>query len=469
MLHIIWRDVNGRADVAETTAFADAARRPADRCCGRETARVGRCERRRTDRAQTRPSRSNLVVIALGKLGAGELNLSSDVDLIFAYAEEGETRHRRADESAVLPAARPEADSACSMRSPWTDSCFASTCGCVRTATAARWCCTSTRSNATTKSRVATGSAMRGSARGLAPATCASGRRLIDELKPFVFRRYLDFGAIQSLREMKSAHRCRAQPQRDARRRQARSRRHSRSRVHRADASADLGRPADPRCNAAASSRRCRRSRNYKLMSRELKPINWRPRIGSCATSNTGCRRSATSRRNCCRAMRSTRRASPTAWVIADYCAVWQRARTNSARIRRAAFEAVMHAPIRRSVGTHWQSAWLRDDRRRWPPNSSAAGFGEADEVAALIDRLCTTRDRPSGRRREPRAPRRADPATAGCGCSRRRAARPYAGAAGAVARSDRAPLCVLHVAARKSGGVAAAGRDLRRQPLARR
>ena len=31
-----------------------------------------------------------------------------------------------------------------------------------------------------------------------------AGRRLIDDLRPFVFRRYLDFGAIQSLREMKS-------------------------------------------------------------------------------------------------------------------------------------------------------------------------------------------------------------------------------------------------------------------------
>jgi glutamate-ammonia-ligase adenylyltransferase len=35
--------------------------------------------------------RQELVVIAMGKLGARELNLSSDIDLIFAYPESGET------------------------------------------------------------------------------------------------------------------------------------------------------------------------------------------------------------------------------------------------------------------------------------------------------------------------------------------------------------------------------------------
>jgi glutamate-ammonia-ligase adenylyltransferase len=35
--------------------------------------------------------RQELVVIAMGKLGAGELNLSSDIDLIFAFPEAGET------------------------------------------------------------------------------------------------------------------------------------------------------------------------------------------------------------------------------------------------------------------------------------------------------------------------------------------------------------------------------------------
>ncbi len=33
----------------------------------------------------------DLIVVGMGKLGGGELNVSSDIDLIFAYPEEGET------------------------------------------------------------------------------------------------------------------------------------------------------------------------------------------------------------------------------------------------------------------------------------------------------------------------------------------------------------------------------------------
>ena len=34
-----------------------------------------------------------MIVLGMGKLGGGELNVSSDIDLIFTYAEDGETRH----------------------------------------------------------------------------------------------------------------------------------------------------------------------------------------------------------------------------------------------------------------------------------------------------------------------------------------------------------------------------------------
>ena len=42
-----------------------------------------------------------LLVVAMGKLGGGELNVSSDIDLIFVYAEEGSTRGN----SSATPAA----------------------------------------------------------------------------------------------------------------------------------------------------------------------------------------------------------------------------------------------------------------------------------------------------------------------------------------------------------------------------
>ncbi len=37
----------------------------------------------------------DLIVVAMGKLGAQELNLSSDIDLIFAFDEQGETNGRK--------------------------------------------------------------------------------------------------------------------------------------------------------------------------------------------------------------------------------------------------------------------------------------------------------------------------------------------------------------------------------------
>ena len=33
----------------------------------------------------------DLLVVGMGKLGGGELNVSSDIDLIFVYDEDGET------------------------------------------------------------------------------------------------------------------------------------------------------------------------------------------------------------------------------------------------------------------------------------------------------------------------------------------------------------------------------------------
>lgn len=36
--------------------------------------------------------RSSLLILGMGKLGGGELNFSSDIDLIFAYPENGHTQ-----------------------------------------------------------------------------------------------------------------------------------------------------------------------------------------------------------------------------------------------------------------------------------------------------------------------------------------------------------------------------------------
>jgi glutamate-ammonia-ligase adenylyltransferase len=86
---IAWRDLAGWADLAETladlTAFADAAIGAALAHARRElTARYGEP---RSLAGEIQP----LVVIGMGKLGGRELNFSSDVDLVLLFPEHGET------------------------------------------------------------------------------------------------------------------------------------------------------------------------------------------------------------------------------------------------------------------------------------------------------------------------------------------------------------------------------------------
>lgn len=92
MMRIIWRDLNRLADMAETTldvsrlaecAVAQALdfhHRDMAQSVGRPVAEVdGELEEQR------------MIVLGMGKLGARELNLSSDIDLIFCYPQGGRT------------------------------------------------------------------------------------------------------------------------------------------------------------------------------------------------------------------------------------------------------------------------------------------------------------------------------------------------------------------------------------------
>ncbi|MEX1330006.1 MAG: bifunctional [glutamate--ammonia ligase]-adenylyl-L-tyrosine phosphorylase/[glutamate--ammonia-ligase] adenylyltransferase [Desulfobacterales bacterium] len=90
MVRIAWRDLSGYADLSQTvsdlSAFADACLDHAlnmlyqwqCHLLGTPTAADG--------------TKQHLVILGLGKLGARELNFSSDVDLIFAYPTTGDTR-----------------------------------------------------------------------------------------------------------------------------------------------------------------------------------------------------------------------------------------------------------------------------------------------------------------------------------------------------------------------------------------
>jgi glutamate-ammonia-ligase adenylyltransferase len=93
MVRIAWRDLAGWAHLEETlselTAFADAA---IDTAC--EFARrplVARYGEPCSESGVVQP----LVIVGMGKLGGGELNFSSDVDLVLLFPEYGETNGKR--------------------------------------------------------------------------------------------------------------------------------------------------------------------------------------------------------------------------------------------------------------------------------------------------------------------------------------------------------------------------------------
>jgi glutamate-ammonia-ligase adenylyltransferase len=206
MARIIWRDLlgdQGRSLYADTvhdlSLLADSLIDVAlDVLFGWATAKDGTP----TDE-DGNPVR--LTVLAMGKLGARELNLSSDIDLIFAYESEGETRGGRRElsnheffvrlgQQLIRVLDQVTADGfvfRVDMRlRPWGKS------GVLAVGFDAmesyyeqqgrEW-----ERYAMIKMRPVAGD-------------IAAGERLRERLAPFVYRRYIDFGAFQSLREMKA-------------------------------------------------------------------------------------------------------------------------------------------------------------------------------------------------------------------------------------------------------------------------
>lgn len=89
-VRIIWRDITRQADLIETcqdlSDFADASIDLAYQWLYKQ-----QVEQFGTPIGRNSGQPQQLVVLGMGKLGAQELNLSSDIDLIFAYPEGGET------------------------------------------------------------------------------------------------------------------------------------------------------------------------------------------------------------------------------------------------------------------------------------------------------------------------------------------------------------------------------------------
>jgi glutamate-ammonia-ligase adenylyltransferase len=203
MLRIAWRDLAGWADLDETLAtlseFADACVHEA-----LEKLHVWTCAKygEPTGGHSGRPQR--MVVLALGKLGGQELNFSSDIDLIFAYPEEGDTQgapalsnHEffiRLGQALINALNENTADGFVfrvdmRLRPNGASGPLALSFGAMEhyyQTHGREW-----ERYAFIKARAIAGD-------------CEAGAELLRTLKPFVYRKYLDYGTIESIRDMKA-------------------------------------------------------------------------------------------------------------------------------------------------------------------------------------------------------------------------------------------------------------------------
>jgi glutamate-ammonia-ligase adenylyltransferase len=94
MVTLMQRDLDGRADLAEVTATMTAL---AEIALSRTIAWFDKAQQQvfGVPRAAASGDAQSLLAVGMGKLGGAELNVSSDIDLVFVYPEEGDTDGER--------------------------------------------------------------------------------------------------------------------------------------------------------------------------------------------------------------------------------------------------------------------------------------------------------------------------------------------------------------------------------------
>ncbi|WP_417533786.1 bifunctional [glutamate--ammonia ligase]-adenylyl-L-tyrosine phosphorylase/[glutamate--ammonia-ligase] adenylyltransferase [Marinobacterium stanieri] len=208
MVRLVWRDLNRLTDMRGTTRelswFADACIDAALEWLYQQACQRWGTPHSRPD-AEGKRHPQRMVVLGMGKLGAHELNLSSDIDLIFSFPANGETDGERKNldnqdffirlgqklvqaldnqtidgfvfrvDMRLRPfgSAGPLACSFAAMEGYYQDQ-------------GREW-----ERYAMIKARVVAGDK-------------AAGAELISLLRPFVYRKYIDFSAFESLRDMKA-------------------------------------------------------------------------------------------------------------------------------------------------------------------------------------------------------------------------------------------------------------------------
>ena len=389
----------------------------------------------------------------MGKLGGGELNVSSDIDLVFVYPEEGETAGPRVIANReYFDRLGRRVDRRAQRRRPPMATCSASTCGC-----------------ALRRERPADDVVRRPRAlpRHAGPRVgalrVAQGARAHRHAprRARRARHAVRLPQVPRLRRVRGpARRPPADPRAGARRdalrrqRQARRRRHPRNRVHRAGACRSCAADASPTCACAARCRRSRRSARAHCCRR-------RPRR-RCATPTSFLRnvehrlqyrddQQTHQLPDGCRRARGARRSR---WTS-------RRRRVRRARCARTASVVVVHvrADVRRRRRTADDAGATRRSRRcgrspRPTPGIARAGATPAttipDALLAIARRACASRAATCSCR-----PRRASASTRWCrSCSRSLPAHP-----GPVGRAGRV---------RAAAGAARDGRAPQRLPRAR-
>lgn len=200
MLRIVWRELNRSATLTETMSDLSVL---AELCLSHAVSHhYLELETRFGTPKNALGARQQLVVIALGKLGGNELNLSSDIDIVFTFPESGQCDGRRSlsNEEFFTRLARKVVRSLSEI----TEHGF-----CFRVDTRLRpfgesgplvcsfgameqyyqregrdW-----ERYALVKARPVAGD-------------IEAGNSLLLTLKPFVYRRYIDFGAVEVLHDM---------------------------------------------------------------------------------------------------------------------------------------------------------------------------------------------------------------------------------------------------------------------------
>ncbi len=202
-LRLIWRDVEGIDSVEQTlagaSALADATIETALAAVEEQVEASHGAIRDAAGRAQ------RLVVFGLGKLGGGELNFSSDVDLVFAYEKGGisdgarpldaDAYYARIGQRLIALLDEVTPDGFC-YRVDMRLRPFGSSGRLALSFDAMEQYYQSEGRDweryAWIKARPVAGD-------------LKAGERLLATLRPFVYRRYLDYTALDGLREMKAA------------------------------------------------------------------------------------------------------------------------------------------------------------------------------------------------------------------------------------------------------------------------